>query len=240
MFPQIVVLPLDQMDVATRTLIVNCSANGIDTPTITWSNGSQVLSSEGRVSITDQMSGEYQRTSILTISDALVEDSATYTCNASNSEGSVSEDFEVVVVRKLLLIAMHFLLMICGLYLIAVQEIITEPASQVITVHQPTQFKCRAYIRAEILGLTLIWTDTNTGLAVSEEDGFKSTQEVVEATGIILVTSVLSFCGATEPISYALSCTANVLDINITRSFNLSVIPGSGMYANNIMLIEHM
>lgn len=97
------VSPLDQMEVATRALIVNCSANGIATPTITWSNGSQVLSTGGRVSITEIMSGEYQRTSILTISDAVVEDSGTYACNASNSEGSVSENFEVVVVRKLLL-----------------------------------------------------------------------------------------------------------------------------------------
>lgn len=99
--------PLDQTDVATRTLIVNCSANGIATPTITWSNGSQVLSTGGRVSISDVMSGEYQSTSILTISGALVEDSGTYTCNASNTEGSVSENFEVVVVRKLLLIALY-------------------------------------------------------------------------------------------------------------------------------------
>lgn len=106
-------------------------------------------------------------------------------------------------------------------------------------MHQSTQFKCRAYIRAEISGLTLTWTDTNTGLAVGESDGFKSTHEVVEATGIILVTSVLSFCGAAEPTPHALSCTANVLDINVTRYFNLSIVPGSGVYANNLMFMEH-
>lgn len=101
---------------------------------------------------------------------------------------------------------------------------------------QQAQFKCWAYIRQEISGLTLTWTDTNTGLAVSEEDGFKSTHEVFETTGIILVTSVLNFCGATEPTSYSLSClaSASAVNINVTSDFTLSVISESGILQQHI------
>ena len=114
-------------------------------------------------------------------------------------------------------------------FYLAVPEIITEPASQSVTVFQQAQFKCWAYIRSEIPGLTLTWTDRNTGLAVSEEDGFKSTHEVLETTGIILVTSVLNFCGATEPTSYSLSCLASASNVNVTSDFTLSVISESGI-----------
>lgn len=118
------------------------------------------------------------------------------------------------------------------LYHVALQEIITEPASQTVTVYQPTQFKCTAYVAAEIPGLTLIWTDTDTGSAVSEEDGFRSSHEVFEANDIILVTSLLSFFGSNESTSYSLSCIASALDVNITRDFTLSVISGTGATMN--------
>ena len=122
----------------------------------------------------------------------------------------------------------------------AVQEIITEPASQTVAVHQPTQFKCTAYVAAEISGLTLTWTDTNTGLAVGGEDGFRSSHEVFEANDIILVTSVLSFFGGNESTSYSLSCTTSALDVNTTSDFTLSVIPGTGATAYDAYLMYLM
>lgn len=119
----------------------------------------------------------------------------------------------------------------------AVQEIITEPDSQTVAVRQPTQFTCTAYVAAEISGLTLTWTDTNTGLAVGGEDGFRSSHEVFEANDIILVTSVLSFFGGNESTSYSLSCTTSALDVNTTSDFTLSVIPGTGATAYDAYLM---
>ena len=46
----------------------------------------------------------------------------------------------------------------------------------------------------------------------------------MEAGGILLVTSILTFSGSANPASYSLACVANVLTVTIPKPFTLSLL----------------
>lgn len=98
--PQIVRPSPDQVAVATGTLTATCIVTGVHIPDIFWKKGDSVLANGSRLSISEAVSGLNQITSTLTVSGVMSEDSGTYTCNATNSEGSVTESFAVTVFRK--------------------------------------------------------------------------------------------------------------------------------------------
>lgn len=97
---QIVTPPTNQVVLATGTLTVTCTATGVHIPDILWQKGDSVLANGSRVLISEAVSGLNQITSLLTVSGLTSEDSGSYTCNATNTEGSVSERFEVTLFRK--------------------------------------------------------------------------------------------------------------------------------------------
>ena len=111
-------------------------------------------------------------------------------------------------------------------------EFIIEPSSTTLTVNQIVQFKCTAYVSTLYSDLNVVWSDLSSGLTPSENDGFIYYNETIEASGIILVTTVLTFSGSTQPASHSLSCTASVLSVSISKHFTISVVDETGMPFN--------
>ena len=124
------------------------------------------------------------------------------------------------------------------LCIIIAVNIVTEPNSATVTVNQATQFICRAYIEAGSPELTVSWYNAVTGLALNGNI-FTSTNETFETSGIVLVTSVLSFSGSNQPTSYSLLCLASALEVNDTSQFTLSVIGSGKLVVKCIICIMH-
>lgn len=106
---------------------------------------------------------------------------------------------------------------------------VSEPSSSILAVNEVVQFRCAAYVSVLYSVMTLTWSDENSGTTPSENDGFSFYNETLEASGILFVTSVLSFSGSTQLVTYNLSCTANVLGIPLVhKPFFLSVTTETG------------
>ena len=73
---------------------LRCVAHGYPIPQITWNHDGISLS--GSSSTTGQ-----SRSSIISITAAVLQNAGTYTCTASNSQGTDSESLQLVVLSKL-------------------------------------------------------------------------------------------------------------------------------------------
>lgn len=105
----------------------------------------------------------------------------------------------------------------------------SEPGDTTLAVDATIQFRCAAHVSELYSDLTLTWLDVNSGTSPSEDDGFLFYDETLAAGGIVFVTSVLAFSGSTQPVDYALSCTASVMDFHVTKSFFLTVTNETGI-----------
>ena len=74
-----------------NSLTLRCSARGSQPITFTWMKDSQVVNTDGRVTITSDSSS-----SSLEISRFAGRDAGTFSCQASNSDGSDSDSIQVV------------------------------------------------------------------------------------------------------------------------------------------------
>ena len=80
----------DTVTALTNTSItIQCPTSGVPTPTVTWTKDGQEIPSEGSYKAQDDGS--------LVISEAKVEDSAQYTCNANSVTGKDSKSSTVRV-----------------------------------------------------------------------------------------------------------------------------------------------
>ena len=123
--------------------------------------------------------------------------------------------------------------MICDLCIFAmlaanVVVFVSEPSNTDLAVNALTQFRCSAYVSTLYPDFTLSWVNMDTDTVPAEGDGFSFYSETLEAGGILLVTSILTFSGSANPASYSLACVANVLTVTIPKPFTLSVVPETG------------
>ena len=98
-----------------------------------------------------------------------------------------------------------------------------------LAVDEVAQFRCTAYVSTLYPDLSLTWTDMNTGTSPNEEFGFSFYNETLEASGILLVTTVLAFSGSPQPITHSLACSAHVLTTTTSRPFSLIVEAETGI-----------
>ena len=82
---------------AGQVLTLTCSAMGTPRPQIDWYHGDNHINTSSRVQINKSEIGDFILVSTLVISSVTVGDSGTYECQAENSAGSTSLQYQVVV-----------------------------------------------------------------------------------------------------------------------------------------------
>ena len=97
--PQIDSSPVDLTVLSGSSPSFTCTASGTPLPTISWQRGSGAISSGGQFTITESSDGSGV-SSTLAVSNVQLSDAGTYSCSASNSEGTVSSSFTLTVECK--------------------------------------------------------------------------------------------------------------------------------------------
>ena len=111
---------------------------------------------------------------------------------------------------------------------------VSVPSDTRLAVDEVAQFRCAAYVSTLYPDMTLTWTDVNSSTPPSEEMGFSFYNETLEASGILFVTSVLTFSGSAQPVTYSLACSAHVLTATISKPFTLTVEAETGIVQINV------
>jgi len=78
------------------SITIQCPTSGVPTPTVTWTKDNQEIPNDGSYAVQDDGS--------LLISEADEQDSARYTCTASNVAGKGSASSTVTIVGKVFLV----------------------------------------------------------------------------------------------------------------------------------------
>jgi hypothetical protein len=197
--PGIVSSPMNHVVLANSSLSVSCTAN--ITSTISWRVGSTELMNSDRFLISNE-----SESSSLTVSSVTEDDSGLYSCTAAIGSGTPSSaSFEVTILPFPNVV------------------FISVPSDTRLAVDEVAQFRCAAYVSTLYPDMTLAWTDVNSSTPPSEEMGFSFYNETLEASGILFVTSVLTFSGSAQPVTHSLACSAHVLTATISRPFTLTV-----------------
>ena len=107
---------------AGQVMTLTCSAMGTPRPQIDWYHGDNHITTSSRVQINKTEIGDSILVSTLVISSVTVGDSGTYECQAENSAGSTSLQYQVVVSEcvhrcvavRMALSCLHCLICMCG------------------------------------------------------------------------------------------------------------------------------
>ena len=96
MSPQITTSPGDAVYLRGESPQFTCTATGLPLPSISWLRDGSALSTGAKYSITST-SDDSLVTSTLIVLNLVLTDTGTFTCSASNSEGTVSSSYTLTV-----------------------------------------------------------------------------------------------------------------------------------------------